>query len=576
MESDAHCFSDSDTEYDGLRSNSLNDEETGDAECAWAHPYESMELIKPPAKLLLRDFPVVDLAREAEAAGKREGKLNALLAFSQDGDSSGAGGVTHKLGKGSWTIRVGQSGGVGRVIHEEIPGADQKTIVPCVGKEGTGQVLVGSLGGSGWDFAEVARTDKRSTSLLWPKDKCSSALKGTAKAGVARLPTDIAEMTPEERLQRERRDEKNRKERERRAQLKLDKLAKKEEELAQAAAAAAVAVQPHSFPPGGPNVSSAPTTPAPSTPPESSEAGTPQNVKVVRHDFMKVEAKAVEVTPAPSHHLVAAPGAKTVASARQPIPEPPIALGAAPRLPSSIQGTPVAPVAVQSTAASVPTQASAARAQEPPVVAATPKVSSSSPTPLPATQKPAEAAASLPVSAAPPPAPNQISAAPAEASPAQESARQMKGEPTLSPSSSMAVAPAEPAKVASVPAQSCQAPVLPSAPQQNVYATTSAMLPAPPKAAVVAVAAVAAAEAAEPTSSPAHKDGDDTMKENVEDEEMKSSERGRCQKVVEELNGKQSLSKRRRLASLSPVEVNLRASDAHTKRAVRPRGVQRA
>ena len=66
------------------------------------------------------------------------------------------------------------------------------------------------------------------------------------------------------------------------------------------------------------------------------------------------------------------------------------------------------------------------------------------------------------------------------------------------------------------------------------------------------------------------------MKENVEDEEMtlaQNEERGRCQ-AVEDLSAKQALSKRRRIASLSPVEVNCRASD--TKRAVRPRGVQRA
>jgi hypothetical protein len=66
------------------------------------------------------------------------------------------------------------------------------------------------------------------------------------------------------------------------------------------------------------------------------------------------------------------------------------------------------------------------------------------------------------------------------------------------------------------------------------------------------------------------------MKENVEDEEMtldQNQERGRCQ-TVEDLSAKQALSKRRRIASLSPVEVNCRASD--TKRAVRPRGVQRA
>jgi hypothetical protein len=73
-------------------------------------------------------------------------------------------------------------------------------------------------------------------SLLWPKEKCGG---GVAKSsGKARLPeVDLADMTPEERLQRERRDEKNRKERERRAHRKIEKQRlTKEAELAQNAA----------------------------------------------------------------------------------------------------------------------------------------------------------------------------------------------------------------------------------------------------------------------------------------------------------------------------------------------------
>jgi len=66
---------------------------------------------------------------------------------------------------------------------------------------------------------------------------------------------------------------------------------------------------------------------------------------------------------------------------------------------------------------------------------------------------------------------------------------------------------------------------------------------------------------------------DPSGKENLQDDESnpsQSHERGRCE-MVDESDDKKALSKRRRLADLSP-EVNWRASE----RDVRPRSVQRA
>jgi hypothetical protein len=291
MVSDTHFFSDTETEHEmDFCSNLLADDEDepdgsaeGAAESAWAHPYEDMELITPPAKIELRDFPVClleDLEHAAKAACKQEQNTPHGESGSQQGEgSSAAPKVIRQLGKGSWTIKVTQGGGVGRVAHRENPGPESRAILPCVDREGAGEVLVGALGGRGWDFSEVGRSDKRAMSLLWPKEKCVGSV--AKSSGKARLPeVDLADMTPEERLQRERRDEKNRKERERRAQQKIEKqrLAK-EAELAQNAA-----------PPAGPTTAqcacapgtpapgmSAPGTPAPGTPNTlMSEAGTPQ------------------------------------------------------------------------------------------------------------------------------------------------------------------------------------------------------------------------------------------------------------------------------------------------------------
>ena len=62
------------------------------------------------------------------------------------------------------------SGGLGRVVHRKT-GPDRRVILPNVDKESTGNVMVGTLGGGGWEFAEVARLDKRATSVLWPNEK---------------------------------------------------------------------------------------------------------------------------------------------------------------------------------------------------------------------------------------------------------------------------------------------------------------------------------------------------------------------------------------------------------------------
>ena len=92
--------------------------------------------------------------------------------------------------------KVTPSGGVGRVVHRETD-PDKRVILPNVDKEGTGNVMVGTLGGGGWEFAEVARLDKRATSVLWPNEKLNiSVAKVSSKTLVAsKLPQDLAEMT---------------------------------------------------------------------------------------------------------------------------------------------------------------------------------------------------------------------------------------------------------------------------------------------------------------------------------------------------------------------------------------------
>jgi hypothetical protein len=52
--------------------------------------------------------------------------------------------LTRIMGKGSWTITVTPSGGVGRVVHRET-GPDRRVILQNVDKEGTGNVMVGTL-----------------------------------------------------------------------------------------------------------------------------------------------------------------------------------------------------------------------------------------------------------------------------------------------------------------------------------------------------------------------------------------------------------------------------------------------
>ena len=159
MEMDAHCFSDSDTEYNlDMRSNSLFDDDAADAAgSAWAHPYEDLELIEPPIKIELREFPVVDLAREAETAKNLERKINGLSGAcgAPGASNSGAPGLTRLMGKGSWTIKVTQNGGVGKLVHKESPGPDRRAIVPCVDKDGAGSVMLGTLGGDGGPFSTL-------------------------------------------------------------------------------------------------------------------------------------------------------------------------------------------------------------------------------------------------------------------------------------------------------------------------------------------------------------------------------------------------------------------------------------
>ena len=614
MEQDAHCFSDSDTEYDiDMRSNPLNEDEAvqGD-EGAWAHPYEDMELITPPAKIELREFPVVDLAKEVEAKQKRERKLNSLNGAGGRAQGEGANAapsLTRLMGKGSWTIKVTQRGGVGRMAHSENSGPDRRVIVPCVDRESPGEVMVGTLGGGRWEFSDVGRSDKRAMSLLWPKEKCGGpAVKGGPKA--AKLPDDISEMTPEERLQRERRDEKNRKERERRAQIKLEKQ-RREAELAAAALAAAAAAAAsasagqvesaapcgpsvaHSTAPCGPSASS-PTTPAPGTPNQMSEAGTPQTVVKADgvHDFVELDAKdsvigsatavipseptaANQVPHAVASTSTAVPAARqitTPTSAAYTHVSAPVAAPAKQPIPTHFPM--VVPPSVAAAATGVPTTCKVVPNQV---------VVPDAARPLSITTNPGAAQPSTLSQSSPP---EQI------ASTRQYAGKKLPGQGSLTvhavsdPEQKRDGLPV-PAAVASIPP--AQAHIT------TVAANPAAMLPGkvatpaelPPKAAAHALTikvattgpvSPARVSALPPVLKEVSKDGDEAMKENVQDDEMsalsaQAQERGRCAHL-EHADDKKALSKRQRPTDLSPVEVNCRG--AESKRAVRARGVQRA
>ena len=522
-----HCFGDSDTEHDyEIRSKSLCCEEPAeDAEGAWAHPYEDMELIQPPAKVELREFPVIDIAREAEAADQRHRKLVGLngLASGGDGASRATPGIVRSMGKGSWTIRVAPSGGMGKVVHKENPGPERRAILPCVHKDGAGNVLVGSLGDNGWAFTDVARQDKRAMSLLWPKEKCV----GNAMKAKAKLPDcDISEMTPEERLLRERRDEKNRKERERRAHIKLEKQRlKAEEEMAAAAAAAAAAATATGAVPATGVVSgagpSAPVTPAPGTPIEGCEVGTPNTVS--RADVSKAEFPSV-----PAHVRPHAAAGKTV-----PASAPTVVVAAT--HPPSTNKVPTA-IATASTLVTAATSAHSTTQQHATTLAVAPTV--------PAMAAPVKSTATVPA-ALPAAATTNTVATNAALMGKQGAAVQLPAQPSAS-----TVATPTSVKIAGMPSAS------PLSPGRNATTTTAA-----------------------------RKDTDDSMqedaaeKENLEDEEkgkVQSKERGRGSTRAGDGEDNSALAKRRRIASLSPVEVNCRTGPGETKRSVRPRGVQRA
>mmetsp|Transcript_97972 Transcript_97972/g.157995 ORF Transcript_97972/g.157995 Transcript_97972/m.157995 type:complete len:697 (-) Transcript_97972:579-2669(-) len=696
MELDAHCFSDSDSENDETRSNSLHFPGPAEgAECSWAHPYEDMELIMPPARIELHEFPVVDLAHEAEAQRKREGKL---ISGGSCPNTSRAPGLTRVMGKGSWTIKVSTRGGVARVQHRENPGPERRTILPCVEREGTSKVMVGTLGGDGWGFSEVALADKRAVRMLWPKDKWAhSAAKGGGK-GSLRLPEDLSEMTPEERILRERRDEKNRKERERRAQLKVDKLAKREAELTLAAAAEA-AIKVDGAAPCGPRTSTAPTTPAPGTPSEMSEAGTPlAAVKAAgRRDFMEVDIKhsahrastisgASTPIAANSHYSAGGlvqsammqsammqsalrqPHAKEHAGAAipsyisvavpvaAPAKQPHSATLAAPASPATsstivalAHNTPVRPVANQvvssqilgvspaiakapstATAASAPAAAFSSAGPVQPVAARPLYAGKTSPqvltavvaasstkatyvAPGPSTSAifpvlpaahtvPASSVviASVVPSVVPPVLPSLLQSTWCAAMPVCLPAQvAMTTIPAAKPPASVVTSPGtlpgnlavrEEAVVTMVPAASL--PTLISSASASTIVVLAHNTPLkPPASAELAPTKIEAAPARASTlvaSAPSvavtglttpkdvvlvddamHEDPAD--KENLQDDEGVSVERGRCE-LVDDSDDNKALSKRRRLADLSP-DVNCRGE---AERAVRPRGVQRA
>ncbi len=557
-EMDAHCFSDSDTEYDmEIRSNSLEDDTN---EETWAHPYEDMELITPSAKIELREFPVVDLAVEAEATSRRERKLNSLNSALSGGlvsataSATSVPGLTRIMGKGSWTIKVTPSGGVGRVVHRET-GPDRRVILPNVDKEGTGNVMVGTLGGGGWEFAEVARLDKRATSVLWPNEKFNiSVAKVSSKTLVAsKLPQDLAEMTPEERLARERRDEKNRKERERRAQIKLDKLAKQQVELAQAAAAAAAAAA-HGPAPCGPSAASAPTTPAPSTPPDSSDVGTPQTVvrNAGRQDLMEVESNAPAISSTGS--TVAFPldagasNGQSAHAARQPhthMPtvsatqtcvHTPALVGFSATQPATtpaVKATylPASSNMVSSHGLSTTTTKTAYAGKKTPQLAQF----TAMPQPFSAVGVVQAMLATATADSAMPPAcliPAAVSVLPGK----------VPAPTPVSTNGPSSMASLEPAKVV--------ASRVPVSPRLSVPKSPPRSAPVSPRLAEV------------PKHDEKENVKDDEEQENMKDDEGKpelTHERGRAD------------SKRRRLADLSPVEVNCRETDR-----MRPRGVQRA
>lgn len=644
---EAHCFSDSDTEYDmETHSNSLNDDAAAEgAEGAWKHPYEDMELVTPSAEIELREFPVVDLAREAEAASRRERKINSLSGRAGCGiggagaDAPRAPGVTRLLGKGSWTINVTSRGGVGKMVHNETPGPDRRAILPCVDRHGTGNVMVAALGGSGWEFSEVGRGDKRAMSVLWPKEKCIGSGKVGPKAVAPRLVDDISEMTPEERLQRERRDEKNRKERERRAQLKLDKIAKREAELAQAAAAAAA----DAAAPCGPSASSAPTTPAPCTPNEPCDAGTPQTVAKadVHHACMEMDAKHMEIAAARPHnaqpHHAAASTVAAASASRQPPSQVPVGVhtSAPVAAVAANQPTTAAPVALPTTPASVTppaatsvtavTSAAPAKAVVAPVPAPS-RAPAATPLPGPAVAQPASAPSLAPSSTS---SPAPTAAQPAAAQPVAEQREAAKSpvhptqvhlyagkklpapvptttESAVTPSPLMGVTAVAPAIAHVAPAQVPQPSAVASLPSANTVIisaqTPGKEMPAVvdqrvPAAAPVTVDVADVPAASSPVATAKevvatapmevdanHEEADRADKENLHDDDSHTStmqERGRCDK-----NDTTTLAKRRR-PDLSPVqeanctdlssvqEVNCRAAAA-AKRAVRPRGVQRA
>jgi hypothetical protein len=126
------------------------------------------------------EYYIVHKNSPAKATSRRERKLNSNSALSSGLVSTtacapSAPGLTRIMGKGSWTIKVTPSGGVGRVVHRET-GPERRVILPNVDKEGTGNVMVGTLEGGRWEFAEVARLGKRATGVLWPNKSLTSAL----------------------------------------------------------------------------------------------------------------------------------------------------------------------------------------------------------------------------------------------------------------------------------------------------------------------------------------------------------------------------------------------------------------
>lgn len=606
MEHDAHGFSDSETDSDlEIRSNPFLEDEglecaEGALESGWEHPYEDMELITPPAKIELREFPVVDVAQQqAVAACKQERaplKPHSAPGSEQAEAGSAAPRVTRLLGKGSWTIRVTQGGGLGRVAHRENPGPERRAILPCVEREGPGEVLVGALGGRGWEFTEVGRSDKRAMSLLWPKEKCAGGAKG---GGKARLPeVDLADMTPEERLQRERRDEKNRKERERRAHQKLEKqrLAR-EAELAQAAAV-----------PAGPpaaQCAGAPGTPAPGTPNTLlSQAGTPQPPAKAddKQCFMDVDEKDAPATSHTSHGAASTPCAAPAAR-----PQTASVSGSSFYLSSSAAPPPNQP-STSAPSASPVTQVSTSQGALPGVT--TPAVQCRAASAAPAqTFAVPPAPCPVPVSASTRPyagkkLPSQATPAASPAVKAAAAAFAVPAAPATGTPAAHAAPPTDPSRLAgkaTVSGESAPKAPCPTTSAPVVVAMLPGKVPAPVEAAPKTVPSAtplkfsggsAPLSPKRPASLPsvskdiAPKDGDEAMKvekvredkENLQDDDTSvalAQDRGRVA-TLEETDEKCTLSKKRRTADLSPVNLEVNCRGGETKRAARARGVQRA